>query len=69
MLGIQPTLHLMHSTLMRYKFPYNSVSVVHRNQDWGFRVIFDEAVKDKVNENVISNMEILGFSHSFVKCN
>jgi len=68
MLGIDGTLRLMHSSLMRAGFPYHSVSVIHRSQDCGFHVIFDKVVKDKVTDEIISSIENLEFTYSFVEC-
>lgn len=61
------TLQIMHDDLMRKGFPYHSVSVIERPQDLGLHVIFTDDVKDKVDDTVISAMENLDFTHSFVK--
>ena len=63
---IKDNLEVMHSYLMYKKFPYHSVSVIHRDQDLGFHCIFMENVRELVNEEIKNKMNQLGFTHSFV---
>lgn len=51
---------------MYNKFPYHSVSVVHRPQNWGFRVIFTEAVRPQVTDEIKMHLEAFEFTYSFV---
>ena len=59
-------LYTVHSTLMYLGFPYHSVSVIHRNQDLGYHVIFSKEVIDKVSDDVKSFLKLNEFTFSFV---
>ena len=66
-MNIHNTLSVCHGYLMRMKFPYHSVSVIHRHQDLGFHVIFAHDVRDMVTDNVIKALTNLGFTYSINK--
>jgi hypothetical protein len=65
-MNIHSELKSMHDYLMYNKFPYHSVSVVHRHQDMGFRVIFMESVKEMVTDEIKNYIKSMGFTFSFV---
>ena len=65
-MNINTELNYMHSYLMFKKFPYHSVSVIHRHQDLGFHVIFTKDVKEKVTNEVKSYLNSQGFNFSFI---
>lgn len=52
---------------MYKKFPYHSVSVIHRHQDLGFHVIFASNVREMVTEEIISRLKSMGFAYSINK--
>lgn len=69
--NIYHLLHCVHRYLMNKGFPYHSVSVIHRPQDLRFHCIFDEAVRDRVDDAVKRYLKDEGeyeFTYSFVKC-
>lgn len=66
-MNTQTALFLCHDYLMRMKFPYHSVSVIHRDQDLGFHVIFSNDVRDMVTDNVIKELTNLEFTYSINK--
>jgi len=51
---------------MYMKIPYHSVSVIHRHQDLGFHVIFNDSVKDMVTDELKGYIEATGFTFSYV---
>ena len=63
---MQYQLKMVHQFLMYEKFPYHSVSVIHRYQDLGFHVMFMDSVKEQVTERIKKRLEIFGFGYSFV---
>jgi len=65
-MNIQQELNSMHKHLMYKKFPYHSVSVIHRPQDLGFHVIFMESVKDMVTDEIKGYIEAYGFTFAYV---
>jgi hypothetical protein len=65
-MSIQSELKSMHNYLMYKKFPYNSVSVIHRYQDMGFHVIFMESVKEMVTDEIKDYIKAMGFTVSYV---
>ena len=65
-MSIQSQLESMHSYLMYKKFPYHSVSVIHRHQDLGLHVIFMDNVKEMVTDEIKDYMKAMGFTFSFV---
>ena len=65
-MNIQSELIQMHRYLMYKKFPYHSVSVIHRYQDMGFRVIFMENVREMVTDEIREYIKAMGFTYSFV---
>ena len=65
-MNIQSELKSMHNYLMYNKFPYHSVSVVHRHQDMGFRVIFMESVREMVTDEIKDYIKAMGFTVSYV---
>lgn len=65
-MNIQHELEAMHRYLMYNKFPYHSVSVIHRHQDVGFHVIFMESVKPLVTEKISDYIKAMGFGISYV---
>ena len=62
----QSELESMHNYLMYKKFPYHSVSVIHRSQDLGFHIIFSESVKEMVTDEISDRIKSLGFTVSYV---
>jgi hypothetical protein len=68
-MSIQAILNVMHQHLMYRKFPYHSVSVIHRSQDLGFHVYFMESVREMITEEIKNYMGYLDFTYSFVKEN
>jgi len=68
-MNVQSELHTMHSYLMYKKFPYHSVSVIHRPNDLGLHVMFMESVKDLVTDEVKQRIKSTDFTYSFVKNN
>jgi hypothetical protein len=66
---IDSRLRQIHYSLMYHKFPYHSVSVIHRWQDLGFHCILLESVKDKVTKEIEDAMTRNEFTWSFVKPN
>ena len=64
-MDIQSELKSMHSHLMYKKFPYHSVSVIHRPQDLGFHVIFMGSVKEMVTDEIKDYIKATGFTFSF----
>ena len=65
--NIPGELNSMHRHLMYLKFPYHSVSVIHRGQDLGLHVFFMGEVKEKVTDELIRYLKIYDFGYSFVK--
>ena len=65
-MNIQQRLETVHRHLMSNKFPYNSVSVVHRHQDLGFHVIFMDSVKDMVTNEIKGYLKENEFTYSYV---
>jgi len=65
-MSIQQELLSMHSYLMYKKFPYHSVSVIHRNQDLGFHVIFTKNVKEMVTDEIRDYLKSFGFGLSYI---
>jgi hypothetical protein len=63
---IKQTLDICHSFLMYKKFPYHSVSVIHRQQDLGFHVIFTKKVRDMVSTEIKDRLKSMEFTYSFV---
>ena len=63
-MNIQSTLNVCHGFLMKQGFPYHSVSVIYRQQDLGYNVIFANDVKDKVNDHIKRALKNLEFSYS-----
>lgn len=57
----------VHTYLMSQRFPYHSVSVIHRPQDVGFHVIFMEHVEYMVTEEIKVKLDNWGFTYNFVK--
>lgn len=66
-MNIYQQLNTMHSYLMYKKFPYHSVSVIHRHQDLGFHVIFMESVKELVTEKIKDYIKSNDFTVSFCR--
>lgn len=66
-MNITNPLFVCHDYLMRMKFPYHSVSVIHRPQDLGFHVIFSNNVRDMVTDDVIKALTNLEFKYSINK--
>jgi hypothetical protein len=68
-LTIQGKLQHIHSALMWARFPYHSVSVIHRWQDVGLHVYIMESQRERLEENrqLRSEMKAFGFSWSFVR--
>lgn len=62
-------LETMHNYLMYNKFPYHSVSVIHRHQDLGFKVLFMESVKEMVTDKIKDYIKAMGFTFSYVGIN
>lgn len=56
----------MHSYLMYSKFPYHSVSVIHRHQDLGFHVIFMGSVKEMVTDEIKDYIKAMDFTFSYL---
>lgn len=65
-MNIYENLHYCHQFLMYRKFPYHSVSVIHRHQDLGFHVIFMDSVRNMVTDEIKRKLSISGFGWSFV---
>ena len=65
-MNIQSDLISMHDYLMGKKFPYHSVSVIYREQDTGFHVIFMENVKEMVTDEIKDYIKCMGFTFSYV---
>lgn len=63
---IRNELKSMHEHLMYNKFPYHSVSVIHRHQDMGFRVIFMDSVRNMVTDKIKDYIKSMGFTVSYV---
>lgn len=63
---IRNELKSMHKYLMYNKFPYHSVSVIHRHQDMGFRVIFMNSVRNMVTDKIKDYIKAMGFTVSYV---
>lgn len=63
---IRTELKSMHEYLMYNKFPYHSVSVIHRHQDMGFRVIFMDSVRNMVTDKIKGYIKAMGFTVSYV---
>ena len=68
-MGIQQELDTMHRYLMYNKFPYHSVSVIHRHQDLGFHIMFMDSVKEMVTDEIKDYIKAMGFTFSFVAHN
>ena len=51
---------------MYNKFPYHSVSVIHRHQDLGLHVIFMESVKYMVTDEIKGYLKANKFTYSYV---
>ena len=66
-MSIQEELNSMHGHLMYLKFPYHSVSVIHRHQDLGFHVFFSDSVRDMVTDSLKGYLKSFGFGWSFTK--
>lgn len=66
-MNVYQALSSMHSYLMYKKFPYHSVSVIHRGQDLGFHVIFMDNVREIVTDEIKSHIEAVGFTYSYAK--
>lgn len=62
----QSDLLSMHNYLMYKKFPYHSVSVIHRDQDLGLHVMFMESVREMVTDEIKGYLKAFGFTHTFV---
>jgi hypothetical protein len=65
-MNVQSELKSMHRYLMYKKFPYHSVSVVHRHQDMGFHVIFMKSVKEMVTDEIKDYIKVMEFTFSYV---
>jgi hypothetical protein len=52
---------------MYKKFPYHSVSVIHRHQDLGFHVMFMDSVRNMVTDEIKEKLKRDEFTWSFVK--
>ena len=65
-MNIDNNLRQMHSYLMNEKFPYHSVSVIHRYQDLQYHVMFTEDVKHMITEKVKSYLKAFKFNYSVV---
>lgn len=63
---IRNELKLIHEYLMYNKFPYHSVSVIHRHQDMGFRVIFMNSVRNMVTDKIKDYIKAMGFTVSYI---
>jgi hypothetical protein len=62
----QQRLETLHRYLMYNKFPYHSVSVVHRHQDLGFHVIFMDSVKYMVTDKIKGYLKANEFTYSYI---
>lgn len=65
-MDIQSELHYMHNYLMFKKFPYHSVSVIHRHQDLGLHVIFMDNVREMVTYEIKDHLKLFDFTFSFI---
>jgi hypothetical protein len=68
-MNYQQQLNSIHSYLMYKKFPYHSLSVIHRHQDLGFHVFFSDDVKEMVTDEIKEHLAAYAFHWSFVKSN
>ena len=65
-MNVQEQLKTVHRHLMYKKFPYHSVSVIHRQQDLGLHVIFMDSVKDMVTDEIKGYLKANEFTYSYV---
>jgi len=65
-MSITQQLTTVHGYLMYNKFPYHSVSVIHRGQDLGFHVIFTEKVREMITDKIKDYLKSQEFTFSFV---
>jgi hypothetical protein len=63
---IQQDLHIVHSYLMYKKFPYHSVSVIHRQQDLGLHVVFLKAVEHLITDDIKRYLNVHDFTYSII---
>ncbi len=68
-MNIQQQLDSMHRYLVYEKFPYHSVSVIHKINDLQFHVIFMNEVKPMVTEEIKGYIKANGFTFSYVTKN
>jgi hypothetical protein len=66
-MNIYENLSYCHQFLMYKKFPYHSVSVIHRHQDLGFHVMFMDSVRNMVTDEIKEKLKRDEFTWSFVK--
>lgn len=63
---VKNKLEFMHGFLMKKKFPYHSVSVIHSQHDLGYHCYFTASVKDKVEE-IKEELKRHGFTYSITQ--
>ena len=65
--NIDQNLKNVHQHLMYLKFPYHSISVIHRKQDLRPHVIFMSYVEKFITDDLKGYLEAGGFTYSIVK--